>query len=605
MATVTQDDNVFLVNLLTAFITDVGNQFQMSSRGRTSLVNWLVSRLTNEGMAFVTKTLPKIGKHFDACLREGRYTPCSYLRKCKHGNLPVQFSGLFGAIFNSDGTMLGEPDMDAMRLIRQICFWFYKLETEFTDEQLALSYENFKKTEGEAIEEVPHAMHGVLYYAQELVKEIFQGFNPHDITPRPGPGQTACRTPREKRYEPAVLYPRANVQYPYSRYFYCGWRHLRDRRTDLYSLPVKLEPVSMLLGVPKDSRGPRIICEEPAEMMWLQQGLGRAMVSHIESHTLSRGHVNFTDQTINGQLALEASVDGRKATLDAKEASDRVWRCVVELLYHDVPHVRDALLSLSTRIIRMPDGSTIRTKKFAPMGSALCFPVMAMSFYALIYGSLQARDPQRSKRDILSSIYIYGDDIIINTDDVADVLQDLPQFGLKFNTEKSYFTGYFRESCGVDAYLGVNVTPVKFKSVRVDRSGSSLKKWCDHHYALFNRGLWNVARVVERRIEEIMKLPRVSSNSQCIGYKLWDGQSPPLGQKLKGRYSSRFDKNRKEYGYQCWMYRVPILVTKPICSMLGGWERFVRSCVHTLDSGPVYKRDQAFVAWSWIPDSQL
>lgn len=595
MATVTQDDKGFLVNLLTAFVTDVGNQFQMKSRAQHSLLNWLLSRLENEGIAFVTKTLPKIGKHLDRSLLDGKYTPCSYLRKQKHGNLPVQFSGLFGAIFNSDGTLLCKPCPDAIRLIRQISFMFYKLECEFTDEQMALSYANFKATEQAAITEIPHEYHGVLYYAQELVREIFAGFNPHDITPRPGPGQTACRTPREKRYEPAVLYPQVDVQYPYSRYFYCGWRHLRDRRSDLYTLPVVLNPVSRLLAVPKDSRGPRLICEEPQEMMWFQQGLGRAMMDWIENQPVTKGHVNFSDQTINGSIALASSIDGRQATLDAKEASDRVWRIVVELLYHDVPWLRDALLALSSTHVMLPGNEIIETQKYAPMGSALCFPVMSTVFYALIYGTLQARDPLRKKWDILKDIFVYGDDIICNTDDVPDILATLPHFGLMFNNEKCCFSGKFRESCGVDAYAGVNVTPVKLKTLTVSKSGRSLKKWTDTHENLFKRGLWATADVVRKHVDRLVKLPCVTDASPVIGYKLWPGQHAPFSS-LKGRYCADL---------QCWTIRAPVLISKPTKSMLGTWEQFVRSMVHTMESTLLTDRDHTYMVWKWIPASQL
>jgi hypothetical protein len=86
----------------------------------------------------------------------------------------------------------------------------------------------------------------------------------------------------------------------------------------------KTDIVAKLTAVPKDSRGPRLICVHPKEAIWIQQGQRLKLEAAITSSNLTKGRINFTDQTVNGGLALESSKSGRLATLDLKEASDRI-----------------------------------------------------------------------------------------------------------------------------------------------------------------------------------------------------------------------------------------------------------------------------------------
>jgi hypothetical protein len=54
---------------------------------------------------------------------------------------------------------------------------------------------------------------------------------------------------------------------------------------------------------------------------------------------------------------------------------------------------------------------------------------------------------------------VYGDDIIIETELFDDLVAFLRFLGFKLNHQKSYTAGPFRESCGVNAYDGVDITP--------------------------------------------------------------------------------------------------------------------------------------------------
>jgi len=62
---------------------------------------------------------------------------------------------------------------------------------------------------------------------------------------------------------------------------------------------------------------------------------------------------------------------------------------------------------------------------------------------------------------------VYGDDIIVPTSVVDELVKLLGFLGFEVNTEKSFSDPdlRFRESCGLDAYNGVDVTPVYVRSL--------------------------------------------------------------------------------------------------------------------------------------------
>jgi hypothetical protein len=83
----------------------------------------------------------------------------------------------------------------------------------------------------------------------------------------------------------------------------------------------------------------------------------------------------------------------------------------------------------------------------------------------------------------VQDVCIFGDDIIIPVDHVDRTIGLIEAVGFKVNSQKSYVKGPFRESCGVDCYSGVNVTPVRVKN-RLNGYGVDVVfRTCD----LFNR----------------------------------------------------------------------------------------------------------------------
>jgi hypothetical protein len=600
METLKPDDLLF--QSLTAFFIDVGNQFQIPQGVLNRNIAYLKVRYINEGVGFLTKTLPKLGKALDKSLLEGKFT-CPSDFKSDRQSLPLCLTGLIERVFSKgDGTLLCTACPNAVSAIRQLTFQFYKLEIPYTKEQEDESISNFVAVDEELThcDTVTPEITSLLYDASRIIYSVFRNFDPLDIIPRPGPGQCAERTPHYNRYEPGTVYRRIHMVYPTYRYYYIGSRdHLLDRAKRYRDLPRAMDGISKLALVPKDSRGPRIICMEPHEYMWHQQGLGRAMMDWIQKHYLTRGQVNFVDQTVNGKLSLESSLSGKYATLDMKEASDRISKNMIDYLFQDVPSLRDALLALSTGHIELPSGQHIRQNKFAPMGSALCFPVMSIVHFALALAAISAAKPGSPLKALAKTIFVYGDDLIVKTEHVGDLFEAFPTYGLKFNRDKSCYTGQFRESCGVDAFKGFDVTPTRVKIHTFPRRDpSAIQK----HVAIVNnfrkKGYINMARVWRLATEKAYgKFPYVSEKSAAVG---WIVPSDRV-------YLDNISKLKYDRKLQTWMLRCRVLVTRPLCSMNGGWEQLMRAQVHCVasESTSLYGRDQTNIVWKRIPLSAL
>jgi hypothetical protein len=198
--------------------------------------------------------------------------------------------------------------------------------------------------------------------------------------------------------------------------------------------------------VPKNWKTHRGIAAEPTHSLPLQLAAGSFI-----SDRLLRWGVTLRDQTRNQNLAREGSVNGGYATIDMSMASDTLSINTVALLLPDDWFV--FLQDLRSSYGRV-SGESLRYAKFSSMGNGFTFPLETLIFTAAC-------------RAVGSQSYsVYGDDIIVETSAVEDLLVLLRFLGFKINTEKSYVDPEcrFRESCGADWYDGKWVTPFYLRS---------------------------------------------------------------------------------------------------------------------------------------------
>lgn len=432
-------------------------------------------RLDKEGLTFLTVVLPRIGKSLDKFHSTSEWNPPENFKTqvgfmrfedagltlCKPVNVPVFLGKAVESALNGDSI--------AVDCVRQLTLVFYKLEVDYGEEMEQQFLVNFQKIDQSLLSvfnSVDDLRDDIIVRMGNIIRRILCNTNPLDIVPSHGSGATACRTPNwKKHHRPLRYFAKLDAVYPYSDYFFCSPTHLADEYERLENSQPESVPKARVCLVPKDSRGPRVISCEPAELMFIQQGIMRLLYKTLETHPLTSGFVNFTDQTINRELAKASSKgDVRLATIDLSDASDRVSLELVRRVFP--PNWFEALEACRSEVTVLPNGEEVKLNKFAPMGSSCCFPVEALVFWAGAVAVMQRI--LRSERSY-PNVYVYGDDIIIDSNYFEEIVRGLESIGLVVNRDKSYWKGPFRESCGGDYHFGYDVTPVR---VRHDLSKS-------------------------------------------------------------------------------------------------------------------------------------
>lgn len=166
------------------------------------------------------------------------------------------------------------------------------------------------------------------------------------------------------------------------------------------------------------------------------------------------------------------------------------------------------------------------------MGSALCFPVESYLFFVSAVCTLvdEAIKPHLAKGETISHwarrnargykslvraksrlVFVYGDDIICRREDSSAIIASLERFGLLFNANKCCVAGSFRESCGCDAFRGVDVTPARLRatwSSSVKYDPETLYSYAAFSNAMQARGHIGVANFIRSRIGSVYgKIP--------------------------------------------------------------------------------------------------
>jgi len=537
-------------------------------------------RVRSEGIAFLTKTLPRLGKCLDRALSSDtpmKSTDCRF-SPATGSELPRFLGEFFNRVFDKSGTVLQDPCAASVGIIRKISYLFYKYELPYDVEQETDVVHKFKTCEEHLVSTVTpdlaklgHELFAVRYRwtaladhrralvvvkAKRLLARVFSNFDCKDIVPRHGPGAVATGQRLWTKYQWNNVSSKIAEYYPIDEYFYSSLSHVCDRVQELNKLTGESFPAKVIL-VPKDSRGPRLISCEPVDFQWIQQGLGRAIVNLVEKHPLTSANVFFSNQQPNQIGALFGSRNGRYATLDLNEASDRVSAELFKLLFPS--HITECLMACRSDSTKLPDGVVLPLAKFAPMGSALCFPILALSVWAL----LTAGSPTKDTRE---RILVYGDDVIVPTAYAEQAMETLESFGLKINRDKSCTKGLFRESCGMDAFNGVCVTPVRIRTVWSSRpSSSSYCSWIAYANSFYDMGWFSAYDYIVSKL--------------CAVY----GAIPHDGLQISGapslREPSEFThrlKKRINKGLQKAQYHVLVQQPKKTHKVIDGWSMLLR-----------------------------
>lgn len=541
----------FYIDLLCTIVEgDFGFMYSVT-RNLSRDIRTLRARYQQEGLGFLTKALPAYGRAVDTALADDSafVRPRGFPGVDQRPNL---FGELYDRVFSRDGRLLAEPDVRAVFALRQLTFIFYKLKLNPSNEQIDRTINSFVETDQNLpdLGDFDRPNDRLLRTARLIIGRVVCNIDPKEIIPRHGPGSVATRESKAQKPLISTSYDSCERLYPILEYGRFSLGHVCDDP----EYDVEAESFSRLTHVPKDSRGPRLISMEPLYIQWLQQGLKDRLYDLVESHPLTRGRCQFRDQSLNQEAARRASISCDAVTLDMKEASDRVSLELVRALFSHTA-LYDGLMATRSAGTELPDGSLVRFKKFAPMGSALCFPVEALCFFSLTVAALHLGG-FGSLYKCCRSVYVYGDDLIVPSDYWHLVVAALERYSLKVNIHKSCVgTSGFRESCGTDWLRGFLVTPVRIKRPITDRPWDYIPSLVGSSNTFYERGLYSAASFIETFVSKWAAVPysprplgalcylrdyvkapssrrRYNSALQCMEYRAWIGR--PKATRLQG-----------------------------------------------------------------------
>lgn len=265
-------------------------------------------------------------------------------------------------------------------------------------------------------------------------------------------------------------------------------------------------------SVPKSFKTERSIEIQPSLNMWAQKGLACIISAFLEQ---KYGFNLALQPFINQELARRGSISGELATIDLKDASNRIPKDLIDWLLSGHP-LLNRLTACRTEKVLMPWNEWKDLHLFSSMGNGYTFVLQTAVFLAIVeavfilrnrkmmsvrnpvpetsvldraelwdtsntcrllalisevgVGSLLENRPLQMWGASLSEMPlpqwgVFGDDIICPVDLYSDVVRALELCNAQVNPDKSFSTGLFRESCGADWYDGRPVRGVYAKTL--------------------------------------------------------------------------------------------------------------------------------------------
>jgi hypothetical protein len=593
----------YLQGLYSAMFVDIAEHFPSLRLDSERDVSRLLSLIESRGISFLMIDLPDMGKHFDRCLSQGRLTRSGIAGQRPYrsgGVIPQLFKGLLLRVFDEVGLLRAVPDVDCIRYLRQLYYAGKKVKVQCSDSKTWKHVNEFFETDrevrlgslswdsdelganrasdlhigdhcdvspvplfdssdelavqrDESLSNTSAADYECVQRVADIVSATIGRFDPSEWRTKHGPGAVADQRSSGFKYDFPCWPAKLESVFPMAEFGFANlseWAAFSSGKGSYgaYSLH---EPPSKLIAVPKTLKGPRLIAAEPVAHQWCQQAILDFFTSRLQQTPIFWS-IHFRDQTENQEFARRASHTQSHVTVDLSSASDRLSCWLVERIFRRNESLLNALHASRTRwvsneIDRKSPGFH-KLRKFACMGSACTFPVQSIVFTILAIASLaSARDMAvtiRNVRTLSREVRVFGDDIVI-PEDGWKVLQGLlGNLGLKVNHSKTYDSGNFRESCGLDAYDGHNVTPTYSITYPDVSRPESISSCVETHNNFVSNGLFRTAEYVQSRV---LKLGRLAIAYVPIGSGAfgWYDLYNTGNQHLKRRWNT--DLHRIEY----------------------------------------------------------
>lgn len=529
----------------------------------------IVTLLNTRGERSILLDFPSYAKLFDFAISRGQLRRGMFpLLGRADGYYPPFMRSHFERVFDRDGLLLKEVDAGAVFNIRQVLRCFQKVEIPCEERLVEKSVKAFFKTDG-ALRAVSPAWYdgsftrtvhladatdwgsddylpGVIRDPVQINRQLVTlsqrvadflvslapDLDPRTIIGNHGPGAVADAKYGDDKYvfptwpeRLSSLFPRdehvaANVGLlPMTEQDY-GYHDYNGRE-----LPAKLIPV------PKNQEKPRLIASEPTGNQFIQGGINKFLRGWVASSDFRRS-IFFDDQTVSQWRALVASKTSSLATVDLRDASDRLSCWTVERIFRRKPSILAALAASRSAYLvdRKYGNGFIELHKYAPQGNATVFPLQSITYTILALAAVVYSGPDKvaTTRDLAKALQsafdlvtVFGDDIIIPSRALPYLSSLLELCQLEVNGAKSHFSGNFAESCGCDAFRGVDVTPAYVRAIDDKASPGDVASFVEVSNNFWKRGLFSTSRIIESWVPEEFLRDIPISNTESTPISLY------------------------------------------------------------------------------------
>lgn len=529
--------------------------------------NRSLHELVHRGERLLTIDLPALRKHLERCLEEGQYTPSNLPLSAvvsRAVQVPAFGRALYLKVFDVQGKLLDGADAEAINDLRQLMEGFGKLKNPCSEEAIDEEVKVFLHNENELRKPTLAWQSDVLYedyrdvrrcsftdgidrhgrdsylpgmepdssgpsfgdaaVLQSICDIIVSSFGDFHLErdderiaerPQHGKGRVSNLKRDESKFSFADWPRKLDLTFPYDRYAVSDLmdaQHAENEHSEGFLR--NFEAPSKLIAVPKTMSGPRLIGSEPNYHQWIQQLIRAQLESRIKG-TVLRNCVSFGDQSPNRALALQGSRDGSITTVDLKSASDRLSCWTIERALRGNLTLLDRIHASRTRWMRnaINDAFTsLVLKKCFTQGSACTFPVQTIVYSMISIAAVLITEGRTvSKWSITRAarqVRVFGDDIVVPTTALPKLRCLLGFLQLSVNSNKTFSKGKFRESCGQDAYDGVDVTPARVKRFSPNPSHEVAQSMIEASNNFYKRGMWHTASWLQSHLGKF-KLPTV------------------------------------------------------------------------------------------------
>lgn len=291
--------------------------------------------------------------------------------------------------------------------------------------------------------------------------------------------------------------------------------------------------------VPKNVEKRRVIAPEHGWRQYEMSQLSKMLDHNMERVSLTDCDypiIMLHDQEVSRYAALlsaDPNCYRRYATIDSSNASDRVSEALVRTLF---PHSED-ICRYTAKYLRFGKNKKRVTKyMYSTAGSKMTFPVESIVFAAIAYACTRYHK-LFTGIDLLRPI-IYGDDIMVDERVAQMTIDVLEAYGFKVNITKSFAAGYFKESCGVESWLGMDVSSAffprhKFKNRKNGKvCADDIASLCELQHRVFH------CRTASSFLIDYVRtlMPRMTSHyPQTDCSDLWEIDAKPVIRDRRGK----------------------------------------------------------------------